>query len=184
MVHCLGDDLDGDHPNSIFARLQIERSRPGSMWKLIHRSNLSRLQLRHHLICMVPAGCFDKELMDQFLAVHDWKWYLDGEGQQAVDIGSVAAGQYDQAYVTQEYHMYPCTYMWTEMRRIILSETVLDGYIGDAHHMADCEMQILDQSRPLDAISTPIYTKYVTCPIKQDFQGWWGWYLFINGRRI
>ena len=133
----------------------------------------------------LPARCFDQELMDQFLDLRDWKWYLDTEGQQTVDLASVAAGQYEQLYVTQEYHMYHCTYMWRKMHRALLAGNVVDGYIGDMHHTAHCEMQILDRSRPLDGISTLIYIKYASCPIrKQDFLGRWGWYRIVNGRRV
>lgn len=132
----------------------------------------------------LPARCFDQELVNQFLAIRDWKWYLDTEGQQTVDLASVAAGQYEQLYVTQEYHMYHCTYMWRKMHRALLAGNVVDGYIGDIHHTAHCEMQILDRSRPLDAISTSIYTKYASCPIKRDFLGRWGWYRIVNGRRV
>lgn len=132
----------------------------------------------------LPPRCFDRELMNQFLAIRDWKWYLDTEGRQTVDLASVAAGQYDQLYVTQEYHMYHCTYMWRKMHRAIAAGAVVDGYIGDIHHTAHCEMQILDRSRSLDAISTSIYTKFASCPIKQKVPGWWGWYRIIDGQRV
>lgn len=133
----------------------------------------------------LPARCFDQELMDEFMAVHDWKWFLDRDGQHSVDLASVAAGGYDELYVTQEYHMYHCTYMWRKMHRAILAGTVLDGYIGDMHHTAHCETMILDRTRALDTINTSILTKYVRCPFAQeDFQGRWGWYRVINGQRV
>ena len=132
----------------------------------------------------LPARCFDQELVDRFLALHNWTWYLDTEGQQTVDLASVAAGKYDRLYVSQEYHMYHCTYTWRKMHRAILAGSVVDGYISDTHHTAHCEMQILDRSLPLDAISNSIYIKYASCPIKQDFPGRWGWYRVINGQRV
>lgn len=132
----------------------------------------------------LPTRCFDKELVDEFLALRDWNWYLDAGAQQTADFVSVAAGEYDELYVTQEYHMYHCTYMWRKMHRAILAGDVLDGYIGDMHHTAHCEMQILDRSRALDEVSTTIYTKYINCPVQQEFRGRWGWYRVINGQRV
>lgn len=100
----------------------------------------------------LPVRCFDKELVDEFLALKDWNWYLDAGAQQTADFVSVAAGAYDELYVTQEYHMYHCTYMWRKMHRAILAGDVLDGYIGDMHHTAHCEMQILDRSRTIEIL--------------------------------
>ena len=132
----------------------------------------------------LPDRCFDKELVDDFLALKDWNWYLDAGGQQTADPASVAAGAYDELYVTQEYHMYHCTHMWRKMHRAILAGRDLDGYIGDMHHTAHCEMQILDRSRALDDTSTKIYTKYVECPLQQESRGRWGFYRIINGQRV
>ena len=132
----------------------------------------------------LPERCFDKELVDDFLALRDWSWYLDAGAQQTADFASVAAGAYDELYVTQEYHMYHCTYMWRKMHRAILAGRVLDGYIGDMHHTAHCELQILDRSRTLDEIGTAVYTKYVECPVQQESRGRWGWYRIVNGQRV
>ena len=132
----------------------------------------------------LPDRCFDKELVDDFLALKDWNWYLDVGGQQTADSASVVAGAYDKVYVKNEYHMYHCTYMWKKMHRATLAGKVLDGYIGDMHHTAHCEMQILDRSRALDRIDTAAYTKYVECPLQQESRGRWGWFRIINGQRV
>ena len=132
----------------------------------------------------LPARCFDPDLVDDFLALKDWQWYLDAGARRTADPASVAAGAYEELYVTQEYHVYHCTYMWRKMHRAILAGQVLDGYIGDMHHTAHCEMQILDRSRALDQVSTTIYTKYVECPVRQESRGRWGWYRIIDGRRV
>ena len=133
----------------------------------------------------LPARCFDQELVDDFLALKDWQWYLDAGAQQTADLASVAAGAYDELYVTQEYHMYHCTYMWRKMHRAMLAGDVLDGYVGDMHHTAHCEMQLLDRSKALDDVGTTIYTKFVECPrVQQASRGRWGWYRIVNGRRV
>ena len=132
----------------------------------------------------LPDRCFDKELVDDFLALKDWNWYLDVRGQQIADSASVVAGAYDAVYVTNEYHMYHCTYMWRKMHRATLAGKVLDGYIGDMHHTAHCGMHLMDRSRALDKIDTLARTKYVECPLQQESRGRWGWFRIINGQRV
>ena len=132
----------------------------------------------------LPDRCFDKELVDDFLALKDWNWYLDARGQRIADSASVIAGDYDMVYVKNEYHMYHCTFLWRKMHRATLAGKVLDGYIGDMHHTAHCETHLLNRSRALDQIDTAAMTKYVECPLQQESRGRWGWFRIINGQRV
>jgi hypothetical protein len=132
----------------------------------------------------LPARCFDKELTDECLARQDWKWFLDPNRVEAIDFSDVAAGHYDAVYVTREYQLYHCTYMWRKMHRAMLAGRIVDGYIRDMHHTANCEMQILDQWLGLNDTSSMIYVKFATCPRVQKDTGRWGWYRVIDGHRV
>jgi hypothetical protein len=135
----------------------------------------------------LPTRCFDEELTNGFLALRNWQWYLDADGVKSVDFSSVAGAAYDELYVTQEYHMYHCTYMWRKMHRASLAGKVLDGYIADLHHTAHCELEILNavgERRGLNDTSMTIYSKYVDCPLENKDLGRLGWYRMIGGRRV
>jgi hypothetical protein len=134
----------------------------------------------------LPARCFDQGLVDQFLALHDWRWYLDAAGSQPVDIDSVRSGVHAQLYVTQEYHMYHCTYMWRKMHRAAGAGRPLDGYIGNMSHTAHCEGQLVGHGAEagLNETNTVISTKFVNCPRDGEDLGDKGWYRVVDGRPV
>ncbi|KAK3312966.1 hypothetical protein B0H66DRAFT_485102 [Apodospora peruviana] len=133
----------------------------------------------------LPAPCFDGELMADFLALRDWRWYVDPDGTQMADAAAAARGEYDRLYVTQEYHMYHCTYMWRKMHRAIRYRRPLDGYIANMEHTAHCEaMLVNDAGLPLDATNTAIVSKYVQCPVSGQELGDAGWYRMVDGARV
>jgi hypothetical protein len=112
----------------------------------------------------IPTRCFDQELMEDFLALRSWSWYMDKEGVNSVDFAAVSAGCYDELYVTEEYHLYHCTYMWRKMHRAILEGRPLDSYIGNINHTEHCGMMLLNPNGPMNGITTTIFTKYPHCP--------------------
>ncbi|PVH88365.1 hypothetical protein DL98DRAFT_366642, partial [Cadophora sp. DSE1049] len=111
----------------------------------------------------VPHRCFDEELSNQFLALRDWEWFLDPEALEKVDVRSVLAGDHDHLYVTWEYHVCHCTYMWRKMHRAILKGVLLDGYLGSTPHTERCEMVLVDRQNPLNDTSTIVFTKFAEC---------------------
>ena len=56
--------------------------------------------------------CFDEDLINQFLFVEDWPWYLDDFKQHEVDRTAVLSGQYDQLYIDSNYHRQHCIFSW------------------------------------------------------------------------
>jgi hypothetical protein len=135
----------------------------------------------------VPSRCFDQDLMNDFLALSDWQWYVDAAGTEPADKDAIAHGHYDEVFVTQQYHIYHCTYMWRKMHRAFLAGAVVDGYIADTHHTAHCELQLANYWRTgINDTSTSIYVKYSDCPATRQGQdlGRFGWYRMIAGQRI
>ncbi|KAH7386590.1 hypothetical protein BKA64DRAFT_581059 [Cadophora sp. MPI-SDFR-AT-0126] len=129
----------------------------------------------------LPEACYDGELSQQFLALRDWEWFLDSGGMHAVEMGSVLAGDYSQLYVTQEYHMYHCTYMWRKMHRAALRGAVLDGYIRSMMHTEHCELMLMDHKSAINETNTIIFTKFVECPVSNHGPSKAGWYRVIDG---
>jgi hypothetical protein len=131
-----------------------------------------------------PSRCFDSDLMAEFTSVRNWTFFTSENGTEEVPHLTVALGEHDKLYVTQEFHMYHCTYMWRKMHRAVLAAVPLDGYIGNYHHTSHCERQIMQQAREAHEISTTIFTKYVSCPFEQIDQGHRGWYRVIGGLTV
>lgn len=111
----------------------------------------------------LPLQCFDSQLVAEFLALRDWHWYLDSTGRQEVLANEVKLGTHDQLFVTWEYHLNHCTYMWKKLHRAILQDGPIDGYIGNYNHTLHCAEVLVGDGVPLTEKNTFIFIKYPTC---------------------
>jgi hypothetical protein len=122
-------------------------------------------------------------LMEDFLGQRNWTWYLDGHGQQKADEVDVRNGIHKEVYVSWEYHLMHCTYMWRKMHRALLQDLdSLDGYIGNLGHTEHCGEMLLGgfETAPSQETNTMIYAKFPACG-KGGLQS--GWYRIVDGER-
>lgn len=117
-----------------------------------------------------PQPCYDDELIESFLALNDWRWYLDANATETVAFDDVMTGRYEYLYVSWNYHRWHCTYMWRKMHRAIMgrnnktgSSLLLDTYINDPEHTDHCERVLLNRTGSLAETSTMIRRKFVEC---------------------
>ncbi len=119
-----------------------------------------------------PQPCYDASLIDSFLALDDWTWYLDANGTNPVVFDVVITGSHEYLYVSWDYHRWHCTYMWRKMHRAILSQNgsgrggeklLLDTYINDPEHTEHCEGVLLNRTVPLGNTDTMIRRKFIGC---------------------
>lgn len=109
--------------------------------------------------------CFDGELMTEFLSLRNWTWWFDTAGEHSVPLDKVASGRYTNLYVTWEYHLAHCTFMWKKMHRAISQQRPLDSYIGNFNHTVHCERMLLNHMNLLEDKNTIIRIKYPYCPL-------------------
>jgi hypothetical protein len=111
-------------------------------------------------IWSAPA-CFDAGLMDEFTSKKTWAWYRrDGS---EVPIEEVRKGELTNLFVSWEFHLTHCTFMWRKMHRAIKNGAPIDSYIGNYNHTMHCGMEILSESTPFNETNTMIFIKYPTC---------------------
>jgi len=98
----------------------------------------------------LPPLCADPELMAEFLRVQNWSWWLDENATMPVSTEIVVEGNHEEVFVTREFHMYHCTYMWRKLHRGLLKSLenkerrgIVDTYIGNYRHTAHCEMMLV-----------------------------------------
>lgn len=113
-----------------------------------------------------PA-CSDEELMHEFLARKEWRWWADAEGAEDVPGEEVALGSREQVFVSWEFQLQQCVYLWKKMQRAVVAKAPLDSWTLDAEHTARCGEMLLDQKRLADGGNTMIETKYTTCHEEQ-----------------
>lgn len=131
----------------------------------------------------LPAKCFDEPLIEDFLGQRNWTWYLDGHGQQKANEADVRNGIHNEVYVSWEYHLMHCTYMWRKMHWAVLQGLdSLDGYIGNPAHTEHCGEMLLGgfETASPQVTNTMIYTKFPACG-KDGLHS--GWYRIVDGKR-
>jgi hypothetical protein len=109
----------------------------------------------------LPAGCYDTELVDDFLALRNWEWFYDTARQHAIPKEEVLKGELTNLIVTREYHLFHCTYQWRKMHRGMV-KGVIDSYIANYEHTAHCE-HMLTERVPINTTDTVIVMKFPHC---------------------
>lgn len=109
--------------------------------------------------------CFDEELEADFLAYKKWSWWFDPEGKKPVPFEDVRAGRYTDLFVTWEYHLVHCTFMWRKMHNAIIAQRPIDSYIGNTNHTMHCSMELLDRIRGMNELNTRIRIKFPDCGV-------------------
>lgn len=121
----------------------------------------------------LPAQCYDRDLVEEFLARKSWTYYLQPNSTQdenQVDFEEVAAGDHHKLFVSWEFHRAHCAYMWRKMHRALLSGMPIDDYINSYVHTKHCTEVLLDENVELDKIEVLIQTKFVNCTNRKS--GW------------
>ena len=120
--------------------------------------------------CWLPSRCYDAGLSQKFDKLADWEWYLDHNKTQPVAKSDALTGELDGLYVSWEYHVQHCVYMWEKMHRAFLGggKRTLDGYIGVFSHTEHCGKMLLSRGEgfELSDFNTRIKVKYPDCGIK------------------
>ncbi|KAE8380693.1 hypothetical protein BDV26DRAFT_290130 [Aspergillus bertholletiae] len=117
-----------------------------------------------------PYRCYDAELSDSFEKLVDWKWYLDRNKTQPVPKEEALQGELDGLYVSWEYHVQYCVYMWEKMHRALLGagKAAIDTYIGPYSHTEHCGKMLLSRGEGyvINDINTRIRVKFPDCGIE------------------
>ncbi|EXJ54776.1 hypothetical protein A1O7_10117 [Cladophialophora yegresii CBS 114405] len=109
------------------------------------------------------SDCFDGELTDQFLSHAQWRWYSE-EGTE-IDRESVLSGEYEYLFVSGEYHVVHCTFMWRKMHRALLRGRRIDSYLANYNHTEHCAHRLQKQDAAQKDVNTVIVSKYPSCGV-------------------
>lgn len=109
-----------------------------------------------------PA-CVDEELTAEFLRLKEWAWWTDADGSEEVAQDEVALGAHEELFVSWEYQLEQCVYLWKKMQRAAVKKAPLDSYTLDAEHTSLCAEMLLDREAPVEETKTVVVMKYTTC---------------------
>lgn len=135
-----------------------------------YRQNTSTLFFDPMSFSHLPSRCYDAELTSEFLSHRNWTWYLSPHDvESTVSQAEVLTGRYPELYVSMEYHVLHCTYMWKKLHRAVSRGGPIDGYIGRYEHTEHCAMMIEEamglasSGDRFVAVNTVITAKWPTC---------------------
>ncbi|KAI8631246.1 hypothetical protein F5Y19DRAFT_25287 [Xylariaceae sp. FL1651] len=119
--------------------------------------------------CWLPDECYDSELVETFEAMRTWEYYADSERTEPVSREELLAGRGDGLYVTWEYHLRHCAFMWMKLHRAILARgkpnmPEIDSYIASLNHTNHCTTILLtDRDVAFSTLNTETLVKYPHC---------------------
>ncbi|KAK0124853.1 hypothetical protein ONS96_008732 [Cadophora gregata f. sp. sojae] len=120
--------------------------------------------------CWLPNRCYDAELSQRLDKLSNWEWFLDHNKTQPVAKSDALTGELDGLYVSWEYHVQHCVFMWEKMHRAFLGggKRAVDGYIGVFSHTQHCGKMLLTRGEgfELSDFNTRIKVKYPDCGIE------------------
>lgn len=123
----------------------------------------------------LPERCIDRELVDEFMARHDWRFYADQEGRLPLshddpdDLGSQPASTTatdggGQIVTTYRWHATHCLYMWKKLTRAMRDGRYADSEILWPHHVNHCvDMLLTHGTEDYDSISAIVEVIYPPC---------------------
>lgn len=107
--------------------------------------------------------CYDRKLVEDFSRLGDWQWFLDEKSGVEVPKEIVKQGGQGDLFVSMEYHLFHCTYMWRKLHRSMEGKAKVDSYIGNYNHTVHCEHMLLMGDVLLQERNTVIRVKYSRC---------------------
>lgn len=113
----------------------------------------------------IQPACVDKELTTEFLRLKEWAWWTDADGSEEVAQDEVALGNHEELFVSWEYQLQQCVYLWKKMQRAVAKKAPLDSYTSDADHTAQCVEMLLDREAPVEETKTVVVSKYTSCGV-------------------
>lgn len=100
------------------------------------------------LTAWIHEDCFDDELMESYLAAHEYKWYADSALTTTVPDAVVRQGDHFRVYVVPEFHYVHCAYMWEMQMRAWKGAGAIDQRIWDLGHSTHCGKLLLEHVLP------------------------------------
>ncbi|KAH8693684.1 hypothetical protein BGW36DRAFT_383520 [Talaromyces proteolyticus] len=108
--------------------------------------------------------CFDSEVINSFLAhpSRPWVYYTSPSANETVAPEVVAQGE-TVAYVTWEYHVVHCTYMWMQMHRAYAERGFIDSHVDSWAHTRHCQVVSLEKSFTPETVNVEGKLRYPEC---------------------
>lgn len=111
----------------------------------------------------LPEDCLDHEIEQDFIALHDWKFYRDFNMTQEVSLEEAMLGEAIGYFVPWEFHTTHCGYLFKKLHRAMKRGGKVDSYIGNVTHTDHCVKWMLDPPPEAFEAKQFTYRKYPFC---------------------
>ncbi|KAI0532822.1 hypothetical protein GGR58DRAFT_522428 [Xylaria digitata] len=116
--------------------------------------------------CWLPDECYDSDLVDTFEATRNWEYWADPE---PISREELVGGHGNNLWVSWEYHLRHCMFMWMKLQRAVLAKgdpdrPQIDSYIASLNHTNHCATILLtDRDVAFFTLNTETLVKYSHC---------------------
>lgn len=100
------------------------------------------------LTAWIHADCFDEELLESYLAAHNYTWYADSNLSVPVPDEVVRAGDHFRVYVEPAFHYVHCAYMWEMQMRAWHGGRAIEHRIWELDHTVHCGKLLVEHVLP------------------------------------
>jgi hypothetical protein len=117
--------------------------------------------------------CFDASLVSEFATWDDWTFYTDRKGNMTVPQEVALLGE-QSLWVTWDYHLVHCTFMWRQMHRAY-EKGWIDAHLHAYNHTLHCQKMLLIKGMDAEVIITRADVIYPACEMVggEARSNWW-----------
>jgi hypothetical protein len=108
--------------------------------------------------------CYDEPLISSFLAypTEPWRYYTNSSATEEVPQAVAALGEMD-LYMTWEFHLSHCTFLWLQMHRGFTDRGYIDSHLDSWDHTKHCQTVILERKYGSEIVNVEGKVKYPEC---------------------
>jgi hypothetical protein len=105
--------------------------------------------------------CYDSDLVSEFANWDRWSFYTDSHGNVTISEVAALAGE-RSLWVTWNYHIVHCTFMWRQMHRAY-KRGWIDAHLRSYNHTLHCQEMLLKKGVEGTDVGTTAGLIYPVC---------------------
>ncbi|KAL3421706.1 hypothetical protein PVAG01_05862 [Phlyctema vagabunda] len=110
----------------------------------------------------IHSDCYWGELMEEYIAEGEYRWYRDENLTVEMSLAEVRLGEHKKIWTKKYYHYAHCAYLWNLQMRAFRERVPVDHSIMEEEHTVHCS-SILRNQNTLTTTSASLTTEFEYC---------------------
>ena len=113
----------------------------------------------------VPEPCYDAVLTEKYLAMGNWTWYGDGDGNTTISDEVMRKGEHGAAWMSTSYHKAHCVFSWLKIIRALRNNRGISQELLSYDHVLHCAHGALKAEEDDEDLGVRAPTNYAWCAL-------------------